>query len=568
MAFQLVTEDGDAELRAFRQHTLWSLLADLEHDRGSSDALVAFDDDEDTTRWTFGELATRARILADNLVRIGVRRGDRVAILMTNRPEFVAMYFALGRIGAIAVPISTRLAPPEIKYVLGHSRARHVVLLDRFRKLDFVTMLHELLPSFANSTPGALYDETLPELRNVAVLTRDRSPYCGPAHDFRSLIRQAEGESVALAAALEAQVSPSDLAMVKYTSGSTGFPKGVMLEHGGLVADGFLLSTRLQLRPDDRWFSCAPLVHVAGSVWGLLSAYASGGALVIDETFNPDRTPRLAQQEKCTIVFGVPSVLRDITAALRAVHTDLPTVRIIGAAVEPAMAVNIRQIVPSVETTINCYGMTETYANIAVSSPDDPPELQSTSCGQVYDGIECRVVDPATGEEVPTGEVGEVQVRGFVMRGYWEDAAATSDAFTTDGWLKTGDLASIDADRYLIYRGRIKAMLKVGGENVASEEIERRIAEHPAVKDVVVVGVPDERLDERPFAYVSRYANEDLDATELQSWCAAGLSRFKIPAGFVIVDELPRTGNGKVDRPTIQRLANELYANLESEPAA
>jgi fatty-acyl-CoA synthase len=562
-AVREVTAEAVAQLHALRQQTLWGLLAGLERERGDHDALVAFDDEEVETRWTYAQLADSSRNLAANLVSIGVRRGDRVAIQMTNRPEYVAMYFATGRIGAVAVPINTRLSAPEVKYLLSHSRVRHLVLLDCFRKVDFMAMLAELAPSVSVSIPGALYDEALPELRTVAVMRRDGHPYDGPAYDFRALLEPPDRASAALASALCDQVLPSDIAMIKYTSGSTRFPKGVVLEHGGLIADGLLQSERLKLRGDDRWFSCAPLFHAAGSVWGLLSTFTSGGTLVLSETFSPEGALKLARQEECTIIFGVPPVLRDIDGALRTSGVDLPSVRIIGAAAEPAMAASIRKLLPSVETTINCYGMTEMYANIAMSSPNDSPELQGASCGKIYDGIEYRVVDPVDGSVLGHGEVGEIHVRGFVMRGYWDEPDITAEVFDADGWLMSGDLASVDENGYLTYRGRIKAMLKVGGENVASEEIEQCIAEHTAVKDVSVVSIPDARLDERPLAYVALYEGEDVVADDLRAWCADRLARFKIPAGFVFCDALPRTGNGKIDRPAVQRLADRYTASQQ-----
>jgi fatty-acyl-CoA synthase len=532
-----------------QRHTLWTLLDEMAARRGDSEALLAFDDAENEVRLSYAEVAERSRALSDGLLRIGVRRGDRVAILMTNLPEFVDLYFAAARIGAVTVPINTRLAAPEIHYVLHHSQARHLVLLDRFRKLDFLELLADICPDWPASVPGSLFSEALPELRTVTVLTRDGTSYRGPAFDLRELMRE-PGDSEA------APVSPADLAMIKYTSGSTGFPKGVMLEHGGLVADGFLQSARLQLREDDRWFGCAPLFYVAGSVWGLLSTFTSGGTLVFTETFDPDVTLRLASRERATIVFGVPAVLRDLIAELRTNEYDTSSFRIMGAAVEPSLAKEVRELVPSVETTINCYGMTEMYANIATSSPDDSAELQGLSCGQIYDGIEYRVVDPLTGATLEPGQVGEIQVRGFVMRGYWNDPDVTAQVLDADGWIHSGDLASVDENRYVIYRGRIKAMLKVGGENVSAEEIEQCIAAHAAVQDVVVVPVPDERLDERPLAYVARHPGADVDEDDLLMWCGARLARFKVPVGVIFLEPLPRTGSGKLDRPAVQRLAD------------
>jgi fatty-acyl-CoA synthase len=545
-------------LRELRGRTLWQLLSQTTERDPEHEAIVAWDDDREESRVTYGEVLERARSLSAGLVAAGVRAGDRVALQMTNRPEFIVSYFAIARIGAVAVPINTRFTAGEVAYVLRDSRSRYLITLDRFRSVDFHAMLDTIVPSWRASAAGALHDPGAPELRTIVSLMRDGGGAEPPAAalDLRALIAGDAGEAaIALAARLENEVRPDDLAVIKYTSGSTGFPKGAMLEHGGLIADGLLHTERLELDASDRWFGNPPLFHVAGSIWGLMSCVTRGATFVFGETFDPDVTLEMVERERCTVIFGVPTVLRDIISHARQRDADLSSVRSMGGGLDPSLAAAMREVIPSLTTTINGFGLTEAYGTSACPGPQDPPELQATTCGRLYPGIEHRVVDHTSGNEVAPGETGELWLRGLVTRGYWDDPENTAAVLDEDGWLHTGDLVSVDARRYLVYRGRIKTMLKIGGENVAVEEVERVILEHPKVQDGVVVGVPDERRDEVAYAYVLPEPGATIEEPELVAWCAERLARFKVPERFVVVDQMPRIGSGKIDRVAVARSA-------------
>ncbi|HEX4483135.1 MAG TPA: AMP-binding protein [Solirubrobacteraceae bacterium] len=545
-------------LRELRGRTLWQLLSQTTERDPEHEAIVAWDDDREESRVTYGEVLERARALSAGLVAAGVRAGDRVAVQMTNRPEFIFSYFAIARIGAVAVPINTRFAAGEVAYVLRDSRARYLITLDRFRSVDFHGMLDTIVSSWRSSQAGALHDSGAPELRTIVSLMRDGAGAELPAAalDLRALIGEDAGEeAIALATRVEHEVRPDDLAMIKYTSGSTGFPKGAMLEHGGLIADGLLHTERLELDSSDRWFGNPPLFHVAGSIWGLMSCVTRGATFVFGETFDPDVTLEMVQRERCTVIFGVPTVLRDIISHARQRDTDLSSVRLMGGGLDPSLAAAMREVIPSLTTTINGFGLTEAYGTSACPGPQDPPELQATTCGRLYPGIEHRVVDHASGNEVAPGVTGELWLRGLVTSGYWDDPENTAAVLDEDGWLHTGDLVSVDERRYLVYRGRIKTMLKIGGENVAVEEVERVILEHPKVQDGVVVGVPDERRDEVAYAYVLPEPDAIVEEQELVAWCSERLARFKVPERFVVVAEMPRIGSGKIDRVAVARVA-------------
>lgn len=539
--------------------TLWQMITEVAGKVPDKEAFVGVDTDGRQRRVTYQELVDEARALSAGLARTGIRHGDRVTFWMTNLPEWIVTYFALLRIGAIGVPVNTWLKPPEIKYVLTQSSSRHLLMLDRFRKLDFLSMLAEIAPEWRSSRAGELFTDEAPELRNVIVLKRDYTEYTdGNAFSFVGLAESArrDPEAMALADRMEKAVRPSDLALVKYTSGSTGFPKGAMLEQGGIVANGMQHTERLQVTEgNERWFSPMPFFHAGGSVWGLMTALSRGSTLFFTEAFEADLALQMIGREKCTAVFGVPAMVRDMLTLVRGGDLDLSSVRIASGS-DPSLAEAVREVYPNLKVSINAFGLTEVYGPAALSGPDDPPERQTSRSGRFFDGVEWKVVDPVTQTEVEPGKIGEALLRGPVMRGYWDKPAESQRAIDEDGWLHSEDLISVDEDGYVTYVGRLKAMLKTGGENVAVEEVERVIVTHPAVFECVVVGVPDPRKDQVGRAYIIVEPGRTLDAEEIAAWCDERLARFKVPAEYEFVDALPRTGSEKIDRAAVQRMAD------------
>ena len=547
---------GHEELR---NKTLWQVLDEVASRAPDKPAFVSVDTDGRERRVTYSELMDEARVLSAGFARLGLRRGDRVTILMTNLPEWIASYFAFLRIGVVGVPVNTWLKPPEIKYVIGQSRSRHLLILDRFRKLDFLSMLEEIAPEWSESTAGRLFSDGLPELRNVIIMKRDGSRYDGDnAFTFSDLATARDDpNAIAVADAMEADVRPDDLALVKYTSGSTGFPKGAMLEQGGIVANALMHTERLQVTDgDERWFSAMPFFHAGGSVWGLMTTLSRGSTLYFTEAFDPVVALDVVEREQCTAIFGVPAMLRDIATLIRGGGRDLSSVRIISAS-DPALADELRQLFPKLKLTINAFGLTESYGPASVTSPDDSLDLQRTTSGRFFDGVEWKVVDPITKVELGPGKVGEAVLRGPVMRGYWEMPDQTASAIDEQGWLHTEDLISVDESGYVSFVGRLKAMLKTGGENVAVEEVENCILGHLAVLECIVVGIPHPRKDQVGRAYVVPQPGTSVTAERLTVWCNKQLARFKVPAEFIFVDSLPRTGSDKIDRAAVQQMAQD-----------
>lgn len=538
--------------------TLWDMLEGVAARDPGKDALVGVDPDGREFRISYGELVREVRVMSAAFARLGVRRGDRVALWMTNLPQWIFSHFGLLRLGAVVVPVNTWLKPEEIKYVLGHSRARHLVMLDRFRKVDFVSLLAEIAPEWKSSKAGRLCDAELPELRNVVVMNRDGSTYAGDnAIAFSDFVAAGEDpEALALADAMAEVVRPDDMAMVKYTSGSTGLPKGAMMEQWGIVDYGYVYSGRLGMSAgEERLFSAMPFFHAGGSMWSLMTMLSRGSTLCFTEAFDARVAVEMIERERCTAMFGVSAMFRDMIAVIRAGDYDTGSIRIITQALHRTLADELEIVFPN-SLVLDTYGLTESYGGGAQLGPGDPEEKRRTTVGRFLDGVEWKIVDLTTKEAVGPGEVGEITLRGRVMRGYWDMPEHTASALDEDGWLHTGDLGTVDEDGYLSVVGRVKTMLKTGGENVAVEEVEACIRAFGGVAECVVVGIADPRRDQVGRAYVVPEEGVSLEPEKLREWCDTRLARFKVPAEFVIVDSLPYTSNNRMDRAAIQKMAD------------
>lgn len=538
---------------AARGRTIWTMLADGAATHPDRVALVASSDAGDVQRLTYGLLAERVRNLSAGFAEIGVRHGDRVAIWMTNSLEWVVSAFAAMRLGAALTPVNTFLRPAEVAYFLKDSGARHIIILDSFRRLDFPAMLAEICPAFAEATePGHLFDPALPDLRNVILFNRAGGSHAG-AHDLASLERRgaANAQALALADGIADGVPPGALGFVKYTSGSTGFPKGVMLEQGGIVANGTLHSRRVGIDGSDSYFSMMPFFHAGGSIYGLMTMLPNGGKLIFTEAFHAERGIRLIADEQATIVVGI--LATEMVQAGIAAGITCPSVRIASGIGEHA-----DRIFPNVSFAFQAFGLTETYGPVSIASPFDPEDKRRT-CGRLLEGNEIRVLDPATGDPVPPGAPGEAWVRGNLMQGYWNKPDETA-RILKDGWLRTEDLVVQDEDGYLTWVGRLKLMLKVGGENVSLEEVERIISGHEAIAGCGAIGVGDPRKGEAVGLLVACHEEGALAEETLREWIAERMAMFKRPRRIGFVAELPRLGNGKLDRAALHTLAQAMFA--------
>src|SRR6266403_5035403 len=453
--------------------TLGALIDELAAARPDAEALVFRGE-----RRSFAALRDRADALARALLALGVRKGDGVAILLPNRPEWLIASVAAAKVGAVTVAISTFSTPREIAWTLQHARPSVVVTMEAFRGRAYLAAIHELVPELARAEPGALRSERLPELR--AVVSIDERRHDG-VYAWADLLRRAGDVRERALTAAQAAVSASDLCYVLYTSGSTATPKGVMLAHGGVIANGFDIGERQCLTGADRVWLAVPLFWSFGSANALPAILTHGGTLVLQESFEPGEALALLDGERCSVYYGMAHMARAMLE-----HPDRPRRAL--AAMRTGLTIGLPEdIQMTIEAVAarelcNVYGSTEIYGNCAVTDAHDALALRLETQGRPLPGMTIRVVDPESGRALPPGDVGEFRVKGHVTPGYFNDAEQTRAAFDAEGSFVTGDLGLIGDDGRVRFRGRLKEMIKTGGINVAPLEVEAVLLSHSAVK--------------------------------------------------------------------------------------
>lgn len=507
-------------------------------------------------RLDYAGLKMRVDDFARALLACGVRRGDRVAVLITNRTEWVVASFAAAKIGAIAAAISTFSTPRELAWMLEHCSAAALVTLASFRGRGFLDALRQFCPELGGSTPGALRSARLPALRTVVAL--DARPSAGVFSLSEFLARGASVDAAALAAVQRA-VTRTDICYILYTSGSMAAPKGVTLAHGPLIANGFDIGERQHLRAADRLWLAVPLFWSFGSANALPAIMTHGGCVVLQESFEAGEALALIEREHCSVYYGMGNMARALLE-----HEDHPGRRLgamrTGLTIGPPEDIAMTIEALGAAELCNVYGSTETYGNCAVTDAEDPLPLRLHTQGEPLPGMTIRTVDLVTRRPLPAGEVGELAVRGYVTPGYFRAPELDAEAFDRDGYFLTGDLGSIEADGRVRFRGRLKEMIKTGGVNVAPLEVEQILLQYPGVVQAHVVGMPDRAKGEIVAAAIELRAGAANDTAAILAFCRERLAGYKVPVRLAIrsAAEFPRTPTGKIHKP---RLREELAAD-------
>ena len=487
-------------------------------------------------RLSYADARARARRLAKGLLRLGVRRGDKVALLMGNRPEWLLIDFAVTMLGATLVPISTWSRARELGYVLDHCDATTLITIARFAGQDYLGMLAEL---------GGPTSSRLPNLGRVVVV--DGEPQ-GPLTTFDALWDLgATGDDAGLDAAQRA-VTADDVAYILYTSGTTSTPKGVQLQHGGLIENMWNIGERQHLTSADRMWMGISLFWSFGCANALVAVMSHGGTLVLQEQLDAGLALALIERERCTVYYGTPNIALALTEHPDRPRRDLSSLRT-GAAIGPPVAMQMVMDLGAREIC-NVYGLTECYGNCSVTDAHDAPEVRRTTVGYPLPGMEIRVVDRESRRPLPAGEIGEILVRGLLTPGYYRDPEKNAAAFDGDGFLLTGDLGFLGDDGRLHFRGRIKEMVKTGGINVAPLEVEEVLLGHPAVEQAYVVGLPDPKKEEILVAVVVPKPGQAADPAALRALCRDALAAYKVPHAIHVMrrEDLPLTSTGKVQK--------------------
>ncbi|KVT56428.1 AMP-binding protein [Burkholderia ubonensis] len=519
---------------------------------------------EQHIRWSWREFADEVDVLATGLVALGITRGDRVGIWSPNRSEWLLTQFATARIGAILVNLNPAYRLAEIEYALNKVGCKAVIAAERFKSSGYVDMLQAIAPELACCAPGDLHAVRVPSLRTIVSMGE-----VAPAGMLRFADVMARGRTAPDRDALDAlgaTLASIDPINIQFTSGTTGSPKGATLSHRNVVNNARSIAQAMRFSEQDALCIPVPLYHCFGMVLAVLACVSTGAAMVFPgEAFDPAATLAAVADERCTALHGVPTMFIAELDHPDFAKYDLSTLRTGIMAGSPCPIETMKRVVSQMhlsEITI-AYGMTETSPVSFQSSTDDPLEMRTTTVGRIQPHLEVKIVDPSGGI-VPVGATGELCTKGYsVMRGYWDDDEKTRDVLI-DGWMHTGDLATLDANGYCNIVGRLKDMLIRGGENIYPREIEEFLFRHPKIQSAQVFGVPDAKYGEEVCAWIVLRAGEQLTEDEVRAFCQGQIAHYKIPRYIRFVDELPMTVTGKVQKFVMrQRMIDELKLDVQ-----
>lgn len=532
----------------YRRRTLGQVVDEAATRHGAREALV-FED----RRWTWQEFKRETDAVAKGLLGIGVEPGERVALWMTNRPEWLWVMFALAKIGACIVPLNTRYRSDDVTYTLVQSRSATMVTLDRSGPVDYQGMLMASMPEVRRNPEGALAVEGYPDLKRVVVLGEPRLAH---AHSWGALLAAGHSISDHALAARAAATDPDDLMVIVYTSGTTDHPKGVMHSHVPIRS----VHERAQLLGQsmtDIHMNYLPLFHIYAYSDIAMMCALTGAKQVLMDVFDAERALDLAEREGATLLHGFEAHWAELLVA----QARRPRTLCVRLGTLPAGQDSTVPIAEKVQDvfcpTVSGFGMSEVWAFVSCSHPSHTREQRVRASGYPMNDYEFKIIDPATGQEQPPGRPGELLIKGYgIMKGYWDKPEATAQALV-DGWVHSGDLAYIRDDGHLVFMGRAKDMLKVGGENVSPAEVEAYLRNMAEVQDAAVVAYPDPRLTEVPVAFVILNPGHQVTGETLIGRLRGRIASFKIPRHVLCVDGFPMTSSGKIRKIELRAQARQ-----------
>jgi fatty-acyl-CoA synthase len=541
------------------------MLDDITRRFPDNDALVYPDRN---VRYSYSQFNEVCRQVAKGLLRMGIKKGDNVAIWAYNVPEWAILQFATPKIGAVLVTVNTAYKSSELEYVLNQSDSTTLFMVKSFKDTDYVKTLSDVVPSIHDSEPGELNHEKLPFLKTVVFIGEET-----PAGmlNFQQIIELGKDVSDEKLAAIEATLNCHDTINMQYTSGTTGFPKGVMLTHHNLVNNGFQIGECMKFTDKDRLCIPVPFFHCFGCVLGTMVCVTHGSAMVPVEVFDPLKVLQTIEAEKCTAVHGVPTMFIAELEHPEFSKFDLSSLRtgIMAGSVCPIEV--MKRVVKDMHQTeiTSVYGQTESSPGITQSRTDDAIELRVSTVGRALPGAEVKIIDIETGATLPPGKQGELCARGYmVMKGYYKMEEETAKVIDADNWLHTGDLAIMDENGYCKITGRIKQMIIRGGENIYPKEIEEFLYTHPKISDIQVYGVPDRKYGEQVMAAVILKKGMEMTEDEVRDFCRGKIANYKVPKYVKFVDGYPMTASGKIQKFKLREMAIKELHLEDSEATA
>ena len=508
-------------------------------------------------RYTYHEFRREVERAARGLLRLGIQKGERVGIWATNYAEWVITMFAVAKIGAILVNLNPAYGTVEFEHALQQSGCSTLFMTRGFRKSNYLAILFEICPEAASSVPGALQSAKLPNLRNLIFI--GDSPAPPSMIPWNDLLQMGEGVPADALPARAATLEFDEPINIQYTSGTTGTPKGALLSHHNIVNNGLLIGQGMRFTSQDKLCIPVPFFHCFGMVLSIMVCVAHGAAMVVpSEYFDALATLQAIAEERCTAVHGVPTMFIAELEHARFREFDLTSLRTGIMAGSPCPINIMRRVVDEMhcsELTI-VYGLTETSPGITQTTPDDPLELRVTTVGKPMAHTEIKIVDTRTGRVVPRGTPGELCARGYaVMKGYYQNPEATRQTLDADGWLHSGDLATMNENDYFKITGRSKDLIIRGGENIYPRDIEEFLYTHPAISEVQVIGIPDRKFGEQVMAWIRLKPGATSSTEAIREFCKGRIAHFKVPRYVKFVEAFPITINGKTQKYKMREIS-------------
>ena len=536
---------------------LGDLLDKCIREHPDNDAIVYVDRD---LRYSWKEWGEEVDRVAKGLMAMGVKKGEKVAVWATNVPDWVTLMFATARIGAILLTINTNYQAAELDYVLKQSDMENLFLINGVRDTDYVDTVYKLIPELKEQPRDGFHSERYPHLKRVVFL--------GP-EKYRGMFSMSEVKSKAVEisddeySVMKDAVDVHDVTMMQYTSGTTGFPKGVMLTHFNIANDGYWLGANMNYGSDDHLTLNVPLFQCFGCVLGVMACVNHCVTMVFCETFNPIDVMKSIEEEKCTAVYGVPTMFISMLNHKLFNKFDFSSLRTGIMAGSPCPIKAMEEVVDKMnmkEITI-VYGLTEASPGMTQTRYDEPSiEKKCSSVGKRLPGVDVVILDPETNEPCPDGTVGEFCCKGFnVMKGYYKMPEETAKVIDKNGYLHSGDLGYRDSEGYFYVTGRIKDMIIRGGENIYPKEVEDFLYRCPGIKDVQVVGVPSKKYGEQPGAFIIREDGSNIDEQDVLEFCKGQIAWYKTPKYIAFVNEFPMNAAGKILKYKMRDQAHELW---------
>ncbi|MCY7770231.1 AMP-binding protein [Bacillus haynesii] len=510
-------------------------------------------------RYTYRQFDQLCRKAAKGLIALGIDKGEHVAIWASNTPEWLTAQFASAKTGAVLVTVNTNYQLSELEYVLKQSDATTLILMESYRGTSYIDILYKLIPELKESEPGRLASERLPFLKNIILMGDTRHP---GMYLWDDILKLSESVSEKALDRRMERLKEHDVINMQYTSGTTGFPKGVMLTHSNLANNAANIAECMNLSKKDRMCIPVPFFHCFGCVLGNLACVTAGATMVPVQEFSPKEVLSAVETEKCTALHGVPTMFIAELNDQDFASYDLSSLRTGIMAGSNCPIEVMKKVIDNMgmsEITI-AYGQTEASPVITQTRVNDSLKRRVETVGRALPNVEVKITEPGTNQEVARGVQGELCTRGYhVMKGYYKNPEATAAVIDEDGFLHTGDLAVMDEEGYCRITGRLKDMIIRGGENIYPREIEEFLYKHPNILDVQIVGVPDETFGEEVSAWIKLKSGASMTADELKAYCKGKIARYKIPRYIAFVEEFPMTASGKVQKFKLREQALEHF---------